>query len=209
MVSVAESNRADVALAVKELIATIKEVDGGASAIADDAVLFTESGEPSPLEFDSLDALDLALGLQERFDPHGERFQTFLNGDIDPSDLATIDRIVTYVMSVMEWLGSPIRRGNRRVSDPGIDTLRGCTCFSSFSHWSSADKPGSRTTRSEIRPGVAAGPARRPPSWSRPDNRGNTAEIYSDSRNCAEHAIRGVVRAVPTLEASDVIANQP
>lgn len=102
MVYVAERNRADVALAVKELIASIKEVEGGAVTISDDAVLFSETGEPSALEFDSLDALDLALGLQERFDPDGDRFQTFLNGDIDPADLATIDRIVTYVIAVMD-----------------------------------------------------------------------------------------------------------
>jgi acyl carrier protein len=102
MVSVAESNRAEVALAVRELIAAIKEVEGGAGAVPDNAVLFSDGGEPSDFEFDSLDALDLALGLQERFDPEGERFQTFLNGDIDPADLATVDRVVTYVMSVMD-----------------------------------------------------------------------------------------------------------
>lgn len=102
MVSVSASNRTDVALAVRELVAAIKEVEGGATAVPDNAVLFSDGGEPSEFEFDSLDALDLALGLQERFDPEGERFRTFLNGDVDPVDLATIDQVVTYVMSVMD-----------------------------------------------------------------------------------------------------------
>jgi acyl carrier protein len=47
-------------------------LDEGAEGVPDDARLFSDGlSEPSPLELDSLDALDLALALKERFDPEG------------------------------------------------------------------------------------------------------------------------------------------
>jgi acyl carrier protein len=93
--------RYEVNAAVKEIIASIKMIDEGADAIPEDAQLFNDGlSEPSPLELDSLDALDLALALKERFDPEGERFEAFLNGDVDLQSLGTVRKITDYVLSL-------------------------------------------------------------------------------------------------------------
>jgi acyl carrier protein len=93
--------RDEVRAAVKEIIASIKLIDEGPESIPDDARLFSDGGsEPSPLEMDSLDALDLALALKERFDPEGERFEEFLNGEMDPQELGTVRKITDFVMSL-------------------------------------------------------------------------------------------------------------
>lgn len=93
--------REEVRAAVKEIIASIKMIGEGPESIPDDAPLFSEGGsEPSPLEMDSLDALDLALALKERFDPEGERFEEFLNGEMDPQELGTVRKITDYVLSL-------------------------------------------------------------------------------------------------------------
>jgi len=93
--------RERVRAAVKDIIAEIKQIEGGPEAVPDDAPLFSDGpGEPSPLEMDSLDALDLALALKERFDPEGSRFEEFLNGDFDLQRLSTVTRITDYVISL-------------------------------------------------------------------------------------------------------------
>jgi len=93
--------REEVGAAVKEIIASIKMIEGGPEAVTDDAQLFSDGlSEPSPLEMDSLDALDLALALKERFDPEGERFEAFLNGEVDLQTLGTVRKITEYVMSL-------------------------------------------------------------------------------------------------------------
>lgn len=93
--------REGVKAAVKEIIASIKMIDEGPEAIPDDAPLFGDGlSEPSPLELDSLDALDLALALKERFDPEGSRFEAFMNGEIDPQELGTVTKITDYVLSL-------------------------------------------------------------------------------------------------------------
>lgn len=93
--------REEVRAAVKEIIASIKMIGEGPDSIPDDALLFGDGvSEPSPLEMDSLDALDLALALKERFDPEGERFEEFLNGEMDPQELGTVSKITDFVMSL-------------------------------------------------------------------------------------------------------------
>lgn len=93
--------RDEVRTAIKEIIASIKQLDGGAEAVPDDARLFGNGlSEPSPLELDSLDALDLALELKERFDPEGSRFEAFLNGEVDLQTLGTVEKIVDFVLSL-------------------------------------------------------------------------------------------------------------
>lgn len=93
--------REEVGAAVKEIIASIKMIEGGREAVPDDARLFSDGlSEPSPLELDSLDALDLALALKERFDPDGSRFEAFLNGEVDLQALGTVRKITDYVLSL-------------------------------------------------------------------------------------------------------------
>jgi acyl carrier protein len=96
-----DSLRSEVLAAIKEIIASIKMIDEGADGVPDDARLFGDTpGEPSPLEMDSLDALDLALALKERFDPEGDRFEAFLAGEVDLQELATVRKITDYVLSL-------------------------------------------------------------------------------------------------------------
>ena len=93
--------RTTVGVAVKEIIASVKQIEGGADAVPDDIQLFSDGlGEPSPLDMDSLDALDLALALKERFDPDGERFEAFLNGEVDLQELGTVNKITDFVLSL-------------------------------------------------------------------------------------------------------------
>lgn len=99
--------RGEVRAAVKEIIASIKLIDEGPSAIPDDAALFNDGKtEPSPLDLDSLDALDLALALKERFDPDGGRFEAFMNGEVDPQELGTVTKITDYVLSLTTQSGN-------------------------------------------------------------------------------------------------------
>lgn len=93
--------RTVVRVAVKEIIASIKQIERGADEVPDDVQLFSDGlGEPSPLDMDSLDALDLALALKERFDPDGERFEAFLNGEVDLQELGTVNKITDFVLSL-------------------------------------------------------------------------------------------------------------
>jgi acyl carrier protein len=93
--------RTTVRVAVKEIIASIKQIERGAEAVPDDVQLFSDGlGEPTPLDMDSLDALDLALALKERFDPDGERFEAFLNGEVDLQELGTVNKITDFVLSL-------------------------------------------------------------------------------------------------------------
>ena len=50
---------------VAAIIAEIKDLD--AAAVADDTPLFAEDGTQASLDFDSLDAFELAMALEERF----------------------------------------------------------------------------------------------------------------------------------------------
>jgi acyl carrier protein len=95
------SLRDEVQAVVKEIIASIKMLPEGPDAVSEDALLFNDGlNEPSPLDLDSLDALDLALALKERFDPEGDRFEAFMNGDVDIQELSTVRKITDYVLSL-------------------------------------------------------------------------------------------------------------
>lgn len=111
--------REEVSAAVKEIIASIKEVQP--ADVADDAALF---GEESALQLDSLDMLDLTLALKDRFDPTGDRFEAVLSGQEDLRSLATVGKIVDFIVSVAATdkaiNPAPLRPGagvNRRGSD--------------------------------------------------------------------------------------------
>jgi len=93
--------REEVRAAVKEIIVSIKPLDDGLTDLPDDAPLFkTISGDPSPLELDSLDGLDLALSLGERFGLEGEEIDRLLTSDVDFQSLSSVSRIVEFILSV-------------------------------------------------------------------------------------------------------------
>lgn len=115
--------RGEVRAAVKEIIASIKLIDEGPSAIPDDAALFNDGKtEPSPLDLDSLDALDLALALKERFDPEGNRFEEFLDGNLDMQQLSTVSKITDYVMSLASESKSDVGAAPTR-TEPAADRV--------------------------------------------------------------------------------------
>lgn len=95
MVSGLHLTREEVCTEVKEIIASIKEIRP--ADVAEDAVLF---GEESALQLDSLDMLDLTLALRDRFDPDGERLEAVLTGQEDLRSLATVGKIVDFIVSL-------------------------------------------------------------------------------------------------------------
>jgi acyl carrier protein len=97
---------------VREIIADIKEMD--ASEIADDEPLFSQPGMESAVQLDSLDALDLALALKERFDPDGDSLESLLGSDFDSSALATVNQVTDYIHSRIQRL--PIAGSEQPVS---------------------------------------------------------------------------------------------
>jgi acyl carrier protein len=91
---------AEVRDAVRQIIASVKQLDP--SEIDDFSPLFSEAeGLASGIELDSLDTLDLALELRERFDPEGDRLEQLLNGEIDPTTISTVTKIAEFIMSAM------------------------------------------------------------------------------------------------------------
>jgi len=93
--------REEVRAAVKEIILSVKPLDDGLADLPDDAPLFKAvSGDVSPLELDSLDGLDLALGLGERFGLDDKELDRLLTGDVDIQSLSTVNHIVDFILSV-------------------------------------------------------------------------------------------------------------
>lgn len=89
----------EVRAAVKDIIASIKEIPD-AQQIPDDAPLFGDDPAGlSPLQLDSLDALDLALALKDRFDPVSDRLESLLSGEEDLQALTTVNEIVDFILS--------------------------------------------------------------------------------------------------------------
>jgi acyl carrier protein len=89
--------RPEVTTVVREIIASIKEVD--IATIEDDAPLFREGlGEPPAVELDSLDALDLSLELKDRFDPHGDVLDSFFRDNPDPEVFGTVNKIANFIL---------------------------------------------------------------------------------------------------------------
>ena len=91
----------DIRAVVKEIITSIKPLEDGLEEVPDDAPLFDDGeGEPSPVGLDSLDVLDLALAIGERFGLEGERFDEFLVGEVDFQSLRTVNDIVDFIQSM-------------------------------------------------------------------------------------------------------------
>jgi acyl carrier protein len=83
--------RREVGSVVKEIIISIKPLDGGLEDFPDDAPLFS-GAEASPVELDSLDGLDLALSI-------GEKFGLDFGADVDIESFQTVNDIVDFILS--------------------------------------------------------------------------------------------------------------
>jgi acyl carrier protein len=94
------TQREEIQAVIKEIINSIKPLDNGVEDIPDDAPLFDDGqGEPSPVELDSLDVLDLALAIGERFGLSEEQFDGLAGGEADLQSLRTVNDIVDFVLS--------------------------------------------------------------------------------------------------------------
>jgi acyl carrier protein len=94
------TQRDQIRTVVKEVITSIKPLDNGAEDFSDDAPLFDEKGgEPSPVGLDSLDMLDLALAIGERFGLPEERLDRLLSEETDIQSLRTVNDIVDFIVA--------------------------------------------------------------------------------------------------------------
>ncbi len=95
------TSRDEIRVVVKDLIISIKPLETGSEDIPDDAPLFDDgSGEPSPVELDSLDVLDLALAIADGFGLDQEQVDRLLGGEVDLRSLRTVNDIVDFILSV-------------------------------------------------------------------------------------------------------------
>ncbi|MHB8377715.1 MAG: acyl carrier protein [Dehalococcoidia bacterium] len=78
----------DVGREVAAIIAEIKDLD--AAAVAEDMPLFSEDGARASLDFDSLDAFELAMALEERF-------ALVATEEVDFQAFKTVRDVVDYV----------------------------------------------------------------------------------------------------------------
>jgi len=108
------TQRDEIRTAIKEIINSIKPLDSGTKDIPDDVPLFDDGqGEPSPVELDSLDVLDLALAIGERFDLSEEQFDVLAGGEVDLQSLRTVNDIVDFVLSASP---GPVTGGSEKAS---------------------------------------------------------------------------------------------
>jgi acyl carrier protein len=86
---------------VKEIIVSIKPPENGLEIIPDDAPLFGDGqGGESPVDLDSLDTLDMALALGERFGLDDKEIDGLISGDVDIQALRTVNDIVDFIVSL-------------------------------------------------------------------------------------------------------------
>jgi acyl carrier protein len=92
------TSRDEITTAVKEIIVSIKPIDLEAADIPDDAPLFSDgAGEASPVGMDSLDMLDLAFAIGEKFGLNQEQFDGLVGGDSDLTRLRTVNDIADFI----------------------------------------------------------------------------------------------------------------
>ena len=91
---------------IKDIIVSIKPLDEGVTELADDAPLFSDgSGHPSPVNLDSLDALDLAMSIGDEFGLDNEEFERLVASDSGLDSLRTVNDITALVVSLLHGEG--------------------------------------------------------------------------------------------------------
>lgn len=121
MTTAVSDRRSEVTAVVREIIASIKEVD--ISTIKDDGALFREGhGESPAIELDSLDALDLSLELKDRFDPNGDVLDSLFRDNPDPGVFGTVNKIADFILLTLpdlDGVQSPPNHINPVLSQKG------------------------------------------------------------------------------------------
>ncbi|MEX0683938.1 MAG: acyl carrier protein [Dehalococcoidia bacterium] len=96
-----DSHLDDVRATIKSLIISIKPLEEGFDELADDAPLLKDgSGVPSPVNLDSLDALDLAMSLGDEFGLDNAEFERIIGSDSGIDSLRTVNDIADLIVSL-------------------------------------------------------------------------------------------------------------
>lgn len=91
-----------VRASVRNVILSIKALNDGVAELADDAPLFSRgSSAPSPIELDSLDALDLAMSLGNEFGIDDDEFDRLMDSDEGIQRFRTVNDITDLVLSLL------------------------------------------------------------------------------------------------------------
>ncbi len=89
-----------VRASIKSIIASIKPFEDGFEELADDAPLFDDgSGQPSPVNLDSLDALDLAMSIGDEFGLDNDEFESLVASDEGFERLRTVNDITDLILA--------------------------------------------------------------------------------------------------------------
>jgi len=93
----------EIRTTVKSIIASIKPFAEGFTDIRDDDPLFRDgSGRASPVNLDSLDALDLAMTIGEHFKLDSEEFERLVESEDGLGRLRTVNDITALILSLTE-----------------------------------------------------------------------------------------------------------
>ncbi len=85
---------------IKNIIVSIKPLVEGFDELADDAPLFSDaSGRPSPVNLDSLDALDLAMSIGDEFGLDNDEFESLVASDEGFEKLRTVNDITDLILA--------------------------------------------------------------------------------------------------------------
>ena len=102
---------------VKGLILSIKALEPGFNDIAFDDPLFSDdSGRPSPVNLDSLDALDLSLTIVDHFGLDDDKFDEVMSSDAGFTQFRTVADIADLIVAQLE--NQPAGPGNPEASQP-------------------------------------------------------------------------------------------
>lgn len=87
---------------IRSIVLSIKPLADGFSELDYDAPLFSDgSGSPSPINLDSLDALDLAMSIGDEFDLDNDEFEHLVESESGLANLRTVNDITTLVISLL------------------------------------------------------------------------------------------------------------
>lgn len=102
-----------VRASIKSIIASIKPLEDGFEELADDAPLFDDrSGRPSPVNLDSLDALDLAMSIGDEFGLDNDEFESLVSSDEGFEKLRTVNDITDLILSLINNGGAEMDSSN-------------------------------------------------------------------------------------------------
>lgn len=90
-----------VRASIKSIIVSIKPLAEGFDEISDDAPLFSDgSGRESPVNLDSLDALDLAMSIGDEFGLGNQEFERLFESEDGLERLRTVNDITDVILSL-------------------------------------------------------------------------------------------------------------